>query len=430
VTWVELIEPKLSDAGMIVADYPCAACGYNLRGLAAAATCPECGQSVAATVVARRRRVENLWHFENFSLGSRIGYALLGIVLPLVCFALSTMQSLIGPDWQSDELSDQVGLLYGGEPLVVFYPLLLGALVALAVVLVRPLAARQSLVLRLGVYSGVALALQYFMILCLSSSVTMLLVGPVLWCGAAGLFIGVTHTYRYYTNRWRLRSPECYKQSRNALLGILGVFFLLVMGLPALGGEPGMVFLPALVALVFAPALTLLVYVLVTIRIVKTGVERRDGDRILLPLLLIGWVPAWLGAWALAIRQAIAIYQTLPITPPDCYIATAAARGHRRLVGGEIVRFADGSAARINRQLRICKCAELALRAGFPRGHRICRALYDTLGSPLAARIRHPLLADAAFLLAWPPTLLAWLVLRMVVGDVEGLIGKVYPNRA
>lgn len=432
LTMVEVIEPKLDDDGRIAADYPCAACGYNLRSLLTSAACPECGQDVAQTVATRRSRLKNLWGLENFAIGSRVMYALFGVVLPLVCFFMAPLESPLAPDWQSGQIDDYIGLLYGGPPLIVFFPLLLYAMVALALMLICPLWARQRMAVRIGVFSGVILALQYGVILCVALEPGWL-IAVIVWVLAAGVFVGVTYAYRYLTSYWKLRNFPRYCRVRNYTLLAVGMLAPLLVGLSILiNGSNTIEILigaPALFALVFAPGLTLLVFVLMSIRIVMTGIDQRDSAAIAL-LPGVAWGAAWLGSWALAIHQAVDLYQALPTNPPsgDCYITTAAAHGHRRLVGGRVVRLDDRSSLRINRQMRICKISELALRALCPRGHRICRAVYDAIGPALAHRINRPLRADLAFLLVCPFTLCAALGLRLVVGDMQPLIDRVYPS--
>lgn len=94
-------------------------------------------------------------------------------------------------------------------------------------------------------------------------------------------------------------------------------------------------------------------------------------------------------------------YAKLP-TAPGCYIATAAARGHRRFVGARLYFAADGRRFAVNDQLCRLKCFELILAHCLPRAHRVCRGAYDRLGPPAAALLAHPLLADAAYLLLKP----------------------------
>jgi hypothetical protein len=45
----------------IETDLPCAICGYNLRGLASDANCPECGQAVARTFMPDLQRSDPAW---------------------------------------------------------------------------------------------------------------------------------------------------------------------------------------------------------------------------------------------------------------------------------------------------------------------------------------------------------------------------------
>ena len=52
---------------------------------------------------------------------------------------------------------------------------------------------------------------------------------------------------------------------------------------------------------------------------------------------IVAWLAAWLGAWRGSLLWMLHEYSRLPMSPPDdCYVSTAAARGHRR-------RFVAGS---------------------------------------------------------------------------------------
>jgi hypothetical protein len=47
MAWTSLLEHKrIPDTAIVIADLPCATCGYNLRTLRAAGVCPECGQRI------------------------------------------------------------------------------------------------------------------------------------------------------------------------------------------------------------------------------------------------------------------------------------------------------------------------------------------------------------------------------------------------
>src|SRR5262249_24674408 len=98
------------------------------------------------------------------------------------------------------------------------------------------------------------------------------------------------------------------------------------------------------------------------------------------------------------------VYSKLPLTAPqNCYVATAAARGHQSIVRSTRVMASDGSWFMVNDQLRRLKAAELIIEGLFPKLHRLMRSLYDQLGPPLARQmIGRPLLADAAYLLLKP----------------------------
>jgi hypothetical protein len=116
------------------------------------------------------------------------------------------------------------------------------------------------------------------------------------------------------------------------------------------------------------------------------------------------WITVYIGAWRMAVTQMLEEYAKLSPTDPNltCYIATAAAHGHRHFVGARLHRAADGRCFAVNDQLCRLKCFELILAHCLPRAHRVCRWAYDRVGPPAAALLVHPLLADAAYLLLKP----------------------------
>ena len=124
---------------------------------------------------------------------------------------------------------------------------------------------------------------------------------------------------------------------------------------------------------------------------------------------------AWRGAYALALAE----YAKLPTEPPpDCYVCTAAARGHRRWVGAD--------ARGCNDQMRHLKAAELALMALAPRLHRRLRRVYDAWGPSLARRLRRPLVADLAYALLKPLEWACREILRLAVEGADARARRLY----
>jgi hypothetical protein len=120
-------------------------------------------------------------------------------------------------------------------------------------------------------------------------------------------------------------------------------------------------------------------------------------------------------------------YARLPVEQPeDCYIATAAARGHQRFVGAWEIVCRDGSIRRVNLQLAYFKCAELAVKATAPQLHRTIRGVYDTMGPKLANRLAHPVAADLAYLGLKPLEWLTRLALACLVGNMSSIARKMY----
>jgi hypothetical protein len=145
----------------------------------------------------------------------------------------------------------------------------------------------------------------------------------------------------------------------------------------------------------------------------------------------VGWV-IWLGgfvtAWRLAIVKTLEHYAALPPQPPACYIATAAANGHKQIVHSHEVWLEDGKCMHVNEQLRRLKCAELSVLAITPGIHASLRRLYDVLGKWLAARMSNPFIADAAYLLLKPAEWISTLALSLLVPQTKGITDKFYKS--
>jgi hypothetical protein len=142
---------------------------------------------------------------------------------------------------------------------------------------------------------------------------------------------------------------------------------------------------------------------------------------------IAGWITGYLAAWRFDILKMYELYAALPPDPPpDCYIATAAACGHPQLVGSRLVQGTDGVSLRVNEQLQVLKCAELALMALNPRFHKWLRKLYDRLGMPLAHKIRNPFIADLAYLFLMPWECMAGLLLKRIVPEIDSISKNMY----
>ena len=163
------------------------------------------------------------------------------------------------------------------------------------------------------------------------------------------------------------------------------------------------------IIVVGAPGWAFLTYGLLSVRLLKSTFEPPAAPmRRLLPF---SWLGAYLAAWPIAVVQAMEAYTRLSTKPPDCYVCSAAAHGHAWFVGAKTVLSQEGHRVRMNRQMVVLKMAELALKAIVPTLHQRLRITYDRIGPPLARRIRHPLMADLAYLSLKP---IEWITLIFI----------------
>lgn len=312
----------------------------------------------------------------------------------------------------------------------VSWPLLLLLLYSIfclgsVVLLDAALASRSAI--QIGIFTGVPVSLIYVMLFpiatgifpaayiigaLIAGSIAFLLVrGIVSWCGASFAVFAKTLGF------------ICLG------LGTIAMVFML------LGEESlSVMFVPVIAVvmtnLVCATVWCLGVYLDCSIRVIRLYPSASRFS--LLGLMsLITWLAAFLAALRWSVLRSFAEYSKLPLeAPSQCYVATAAARGHRRFVRSESLVAASGDELIVNPQLARLKAAELSVMAISPTVHRIIRYAYDRLGPPLASRLRNPLLADAAYVVLKPAEWCAMFFVKCCLGaEAESAINKLYLGR-
>lgn len=312
------------------------------------------------------------------------------------------------------------GLLLGGTAGVCFYPCLALAMTSMAAVCAAPERYMPRFAVRLGLYSGVVLAIQYIALLALSFEQSRW--SAVAYCAVAAALLGGIKAANWALwsalRRWQSRRPRYdwpLAPGPMIVLAIAGV----------VGAIVGFPYILAF-TLATAPVWTLSAF------LTMSAIAYRSvpgGPQLGLSQLLgcVSWLAAYMASWRFAIVVSWHEYELLPTTPPACYIATAATRGHRAIVRSERIRLSGGRYCLINDQLRWLKAFELAIKAIAPGLHAMIRWVYDRVGPALASAIAvHPLLCDVAYLLLKPCDWIARGVLRMFVPDAGTRIAAFY----
>ncbi len=341
-----------------------------------------------------------------------------GVVLPFVCFLVFGESG--GPllvEWQSGRWNDKLAMMFNGAPARPFYPLLLLAGLAAVALVARPVEMARHVLVRIGVYGGVVLGVMYSVIYFGGNGEAGGLVATFIGCAAVAAI-----------GSWLVQDDDIFPavaawvwKHRWPIWIMIGV----LLAIAAVASEGVALMLPLVIAIVGAPAVYTLVFAMLTVRIVREYRGGRGEWGVGL-WWVVGWCSAYIAALVGGIALAIDSYSKLPTQPPQgCYIATAAARGHRRLVGSRVVVLPGGRSMRVNRQLQTLKCGELALQVAMPRVHRVLRRVYDVLGPPIAGRMG-VWSADAAFMLLWPVQRVCEVVLRRVVPGFERRRAGVY----
>ncbi len=334
-------------------------------------------------------------------------YGLFVTVLPAFSFWAT---ELLKPEWQDGELRSYIILLLFPEASLLFFPLLAYSIICYLLLLLRPTHFAGSFVIRCGIYTGVLLALQYsvLMVFLLDASLYIFI---LVWIFP----IVFSVTYGWAAARWTARSV-------NKVLFILVPAILLIATLINSGN---ILIIGLMMLMIGAPFWSLLLALRAAIWLFKNYETRFTLPR---GLGVTAWLVVYAAAWRFDILKMYELYAALPPNPPNCYIATAAARGHPRFVRAWIIQRADGKSMQVNRQLQLLKCAELALMAVHPCLHELLRQIYDVIGKYLALRIQNPFLADVAYLFLKPWEWFAGLVLKIIIPEIDSISKKMYRN--
>ena len=347
----------------------------------------------------------------------RIAQGFVVTVLTLIAFLAIT---ILEPEWQDGMFSSYIALLLSSRTSWIFAPLIGYSSLSLLLLLYAPLKWAQQFWVRLGIYTGALLELQFTIL-------ALLALEDVFWLA---LLVWIAPLIAWPILRWLARKIDV----KWTVLGVLvlAAFFyfgyLLVEAIRARSFPPAYAFsTPFLFLIGFliasAPFWVLLIMSTTSYRLLRyyeTGFTLPRG------LGVLAWLGGFAASWSLAILRMLQLYSELPTQPPDCYIATAAANGHPRFVGSHEVTLTSGARLRVNAQLRRLKCAELALKAVTPRLHGLLRATYDALGRPLARRMTNPFVADTAYLLLKPFEWISIFVLRWIVPEINIHAQKLY----
>ena len=342
----------------------------------------------------------------------RILYGAGILVLPGLAFFGMTVAK---PDWQSGRNNAYAALLLNPQAALLFFPLLIYAVVSLWLVLIRHERFGSMFAVRFGIYTGILLAFQYMLVAAVFlpySLATGLGVVVVYWLAKKigrrfGAWFGIVFVL--------LTFP----------LGIVVIFRLVsVLSIAAFWESLTFVLIFSLATVASAsPIVCFLIMLLTAAPLFRT----HDTPLVWSKLRLSGlaaWLTGYTAAWVYSVYQMFEMYNALPKEPP-CYVVTAAAQGHPGFVGSRPVSTSSGIIW-VNRQLQTLKCAELALQALAPRLHRTLRFVYDIIGPPLARRLTHPLLADMAYLSLKPAELLARFSLRLIVPNLDEYASRLY----
>jgi hypothetical protein len=326
------------------------------------------------------------------------------IMTPIINF---TLVGALRPEWQSGETSAYIALFLLPEAAFVFFPLLAYSVISYVLFLIDTDRFSRYFIVRSGIYTGVFLALQYSIL-----TIVVLNLSPILLIYLLPIII--TKVCFWLMPRWNTML------AKNIFLGAgIVILFALIFTFDSIDFYVLVFFVGF-----FSPFWVFLIFTQSMLWLFK---NHENKFTIMRGMGLFAWFSSYVYALRFNILKMHELYATLPVFPPsDCYIATAASKGHPRVVGSKIIKMKNGECFTVNKQLQRLKCFELAMIVFSPGLHGLARRIYDVVGKKLAVRIKNPYLADIAFLILIPVEWISFLSLKFFIPEIESFSKKIY----
>lgn len=357
---------------------------------------------------------------KRLSIWTRINLFVGGVLGPLCCHLLSlTGARGLSGRWQSGRMSDKLSFILEPTAGFVLYPMLLYCLIAMSLFLIDERRYGKRFWVRLGIFGGVPLAAWYSVIAGASDAFVDLqfkMIGGALLIAVAQILIALIIWLSLAGFSWLGQRPPSL--ARTVLMAIWVVSYL---GLIVAIGES--LVLLFILPIICAPVWAVLTYTVVSIRILFWYPEARRFN--LLQLLSFAtWMMTFMGLCRVSVLLSLNAYLKLPTqNPNDCYVASAAAFGHRAFVG---TQRNTATSFPVNEQLRVLKAFEILLWTLFPKFHRELRWAYDRIGPIVARQLRSRFLADLAYCSLKPAEWFARVTLYLVLRDQRGVVARLY----
>lgn len=356
----------------------------------------------------------------GLTVRARFRFAVTGIVLPAIALLLCTEDSpLPTSPWQSGEVKDYVSRLLTWPGYAAFLPMLIYSMVSLSLFVFRERSLRM-LPVRIGLYGGAVLAIQFLVIVMLvGGGAFTLMFGGITWI--ALLVTGYPMVLAIQrSKRFTIR----FLMTLTAISAIVLVTLQWLVASGKLDSDFAGYFLLAAVG---CPPLACVTYCrsawLAWNWREYEALESHGANRAYTMPSVIGWLFAYAGAWTVSIEIMLREYAKLPIQNPQCYVCSAAAGGHRVVVRSSPV---GPQHVPINQQVRRIKALEFAIAVIAPSFHCGLRRAYDRVGPTLAKPCRRSkLVADLTYFSLLPVEAVAVIATR-ILGVRSDLINAMF----
>jgi hypothetical protein len=348
----------------------------------------------------------------RLSVFDRCAIFFVGVLFPPVAFRSAVF---FVADWQENAFESYVGFLLTPKMTCVFWPLVAFSMACLIAVLINRSTSR-FMVIRAGLYMGALWSFQYILLLAMalpgiqnelfgyhSSNIfkSLLVIN-------FGIFVTLSAFYTLSLLKKVSSQTTWYVRLFIYVLAVACNYVIVViLSIPFLAvvmfAADAVTLFVIIAPLAAAPFWCFSAYLYMSVNAFRDH-RMKHSNIILKSCLALVNFSYYAMAWVLSFSLVQKAYLALPKEKPqnDCYIATAAARGHRGFVGSEDVMLAGGEVMRVNDQLRRLKCGEHILKAAFPWLHRLFRLIYNAIGPHLANCLVHPVLADITYVMLKP----------------------------